>query len=99
MARKIDYRLTPKTRDDMEAVWLYSIAQWGVGQAENYIDDLTTSFELLVESPKAGIACEKIRVGYRKYPVIRHVIYYRETNYGIEVIRVLHNRMLASKHF
>ena len=30
--------------------------------------------------------------------VIRHVIYYRETDYGIEVIRVLHDRMLATRY-
>ena len=42
--------------------------------------------------------CENIRTGYRKHPVIRHVIYYRETDYGIEVIRVLHDRMLATRY-
>ena len=30
---------------------------------------------------------------------MRHVVYYRETSYGIEVIRVLHDRMLATLHF
>ncbi len=83
----------------MEAVWLYSLKQWGAQQTERYIDDLTQAFGFLTEDPKAGPACENIRVGYRKYPVIRHVIYYRETDYGVEIIRVLHDRMLVTRHF
>ena len=93
-----EYRLTPKAVVDMEATWLYSVKQWGVQQAERYIDDLTEAFGFLAESPKAGMVCENIRPGYRKHPVIRHVIYYRETDYGIEVIRVLHDRMLATRY-
>ena len=82
----------------MEAVWLYSLQEWGAEQTNRYIDDLTTAFEFLADSPKAGTNCENIRAGYRKYPVIRHVVYYRETSYGIEIVRVLHDRMLASRY-
>ncbi len=82
----------------MEAVWLYSMAQWGAEQTECYIDELTAAFSFLADSPNAGTACEYIRAGYRKYPVIRHVVYYRTAEYGIEVMRVLHDRMLASRH-
>lgn len=83
----------------MEAVWLCSLQQWGAAQTEHYIDDLTAAFEFLAESPKTGTQCENIRAGYRKYPVIRHVVYYRETGYGIAIVRVLHDRMLVSRRF
>jgi len=95
---KAEYRLAPKAREDMEAVWLYSRAQWGAQQTVRYIDDLIEAFIFLAQNPKAGTSCEHIRQGYRRYPVIRHVVYYRETSYGIKVIRVLHDRMLASRH-
>ena len=93
-----EFRLAPKAYEDMEAVWLYSLAQWGARQTERYIDDLTAAFALLVENPEAGTTCDHIRKGYRKYPIIRHMIYYRKTNYGIEIIRTLHERMLAPRH-
>ncbi len=83
----------------MVAVWLHSMTQWGAQQADRYIDDLAADFQFLAESPKAGTICKNIRVGYRKYPVIRHVVYYRETAYGIEIMRVLHDRILATLHF
>ena len=82
----------------MESTWLYSLEQWGEQQAERYIDDLTEAFGFLAESPKAGMVCENIHTGYRKHPVISHVIDYRETDYGVEVIRVLHDRMLATRY-
>ena len=94
-----EYRLAPKASNDMEAVWLYSQSQWGVQQTERYIDDLTEAFRFLAGNPKAETACDNIRTGYQKYPVIRHVVYYRKTDYGVEVIRVLHDRMLATLHF
>jgi len=96
--KSAEYKLSPSAREDMEAVWLYSLQEWGLSQTDRYIDDLTTAFEFLTGNPKAGTSCESIRVGYRKYLVIRHVVYYRETNYGIEIIRVLHDRMLALRH-
>ncbi|MGN7613177.1 type II toxin-antitoxin system RelE/ParE family toxin [Magnetococcales bacterium HHB-1] len=96
--KSAEYRLSPKARGDMEAVWLYSLVEWGVEQADRYTDDLTVAFELLAENPKSGTNSEHIRAGYRRYFVLQHVIYYRETVYGIEVIRILHNRMLATRH-
>lgn len=60
---------------------------------------LVAAFEFLAESPKTGTLCKNIRAGYRKYPVIRHVVYYRETAYGIGIMRILHDRMLATRHF
>ena len=92
-----EYRLSPKARDDMEVVWLYSLTEWGADQAGKYLDDLVDAFDFLLANPKLGKACDNIRSGYRKHPTLRHVIYYRETAYGIEVIRVLHDKRLAAR--
>ena len=94
-----EYRLTPKAKEDMEAVWLYTLTKWGASQTDRYIDDLTEAFAFLTQSPKSGTACDNIRQGYRRYSIMRLVVYYRETAYGIEIIRVLHNRMLALRQF
>ncbi len=93
-----EYRLAPKAVEDMEAIWLYSFTNWSAEQADSYIDDLTDSFEFLAQNTKAGTACDYIRERYRRYPVKSHTVFYRETVYGIEVMRVLHARMLPSRH-
>ena len=97
-SKKAEYRLAPKARQDLEAVWRYSLAQWGGGRTQRYIDALTEVFDFLALNPKAGTACDHIRQNYRRYRVVRHVVYYRTTRYGIEVMRVLHDRMLAERH-
>ncbi len=58
---RAEYRLAPKAREDMEAVWLYTLAQWDAVQTERYIDDLTEAFAILADNPKAGTACDQIR--------------------------------------
>jgi toxin ParE1/3/4 len=93
-----EYRLSPKAQDDMESVWLYTLSQWGHEQTERYIDDLAAAFNLLTSNTRLGKRCENIRAGYRKHPTLRHVIYYREVDYGIEIIRVLHDHQLATRH-
>jgi toxin ParE1/3/4 len=93
-----EYRLSPKARDDMESVWLYTLSQWGHEQTGKYIDDLAAAFDLLTTNPRLGKSGDNIRPGYRKYPTLRHVIYYREVDYGIEIIRVLHDHQLAARY-
>ncbi len=82
----------------MEVVWFYSLTEWGGQQAEQYVDDLTVAFAFLANSPKVGRGCDHIRQGYRRHSVKRHMVYYRETAYGIEIMGVLHDRMLATRH-
>jgi toxin ParE1/3/4 len=96
---RAEYRLAPKATEDLEAVWLYSLTEWGGQQPERYVDDLAEAFDFLAQTPKAGKACDNIRPGYRRYPVIRHMLYYRETTYGVEIIRVLHDHMLQTRRF
>ena len=93
-----EYRLSPKARQDMESVWLYTLSKWGHRQTKKYIDDLAAAFDLLTDNPRLGKSCENIRPGYRKHPVLRHVIYCREVGYGIEIIRVLLDHPLAARH-
>jgi len=82
----------------MEAIWVYTLTTWGADQSESYVDKLTDAFAFLADNSGSGRACNHIREGYRRFPVKRHMIYYRKTSYGIEVMRVLHDRMLALRH-
>lgn len=93
-----EYRLTPKAKEDLENIWLYTLETWGVKQANRYIENLTGAFSSLAKEPMRAIACDHIRAGYRWSPSGRHVIYFQLTDYGIAVIRVLHERMLPERH-
>jgi toxin ParE1/3/4 len=95
---KTEYRLAPKAQEDMEAIWLYSFSVWGLDQANDYFDRFTNAYHLLANNPKSGILSNNIRQGYRKYSLMSHMVYYRETEYGVEIMRILHDRMQASRH-
>ncbi len=53
---------------------------------------------MLAEAPKSAPACDHIRQGYRHRNVERHMIYFRITDYGIAIIRILHERMDVTRH-
>jgi toxin ParE1/3/4 len=93
-----EYRLTPAAEGDLEAIWSYTAQQWGLDQANRYIDIITAAFEQLAERPKTAAACDAIRPGYCRCSVERHMIYFRMTAYGIAIIRVLHDRMEAQRN-
>jgi len=93
-----EYRLSPAAERDLESIWKCTRAEWGIEQAERYIDLLTAAFQVLTESPKSAPACDHIRQGYRRRNVERHMTYFRVTDYDIAIIRVLHERMDAPHH-
>ena len=93
-----EYRLAPEAKRDLEAIWLYTLEEWGLEQANRYTDEFTDVFAQLAAGPQLGTACDHIRKAYRRSRVGRHVVYYRMTNYGIAVIRILHDRMLPTRH-
>jgi toxin ParE1/3/4 len=99
MAKKhAEYRLTPAATRDLEAIWLYMLKEWGTEQANRYIDELDAAFNQLATHPQLGQSRDHIRQGYRRNRVGRHAIYFRVTDYGIAVIRLLHERMDAPRH-
>jgi toxin ParE1/3/4 len=93
-----EYRLSPAAEDDLQAIWMYTFQQWGIEQADRYTDFMTKAFAELAQSPKTAPACDHIREGYRRWGIERHMIYFRVTNYGIAIIRILHDRMDAARH-
>jgi toxin ParE1/3/4 len=93
-----EYRLSPAAERDLEGIWKYTRREWSLEQAERYTDLLSAAFQVLAEVPKSAPACDHIRSGYRRRNVERHMIYFRITDYGIAIIRILHERMDAPHH-
>lgn len=96
--KRAEYRLAPTALRDLEGIWLYTLEQWGIEQANRYIGEITATFDMLANNPQQGMPCEAIRKGYRRSWVEKHAIYFQITDYGIAVIRVLHARMDALRH-
>ena len=92
------YRLTRKALDDLRSIARYTQKNWGREQRNKYLSKPDESIRMLAHEPHLGRACDKIRQGYRKHHVGRHLIFYRHTSALIEIIRILHERMDVESH-
>jgi len=82
---------------DLNSIWDYTAGEWGVDQAERYTDGIQDICNSLARGEKRGHTVD-IRDGYLKQSVGRHLVFYRTTDIGIAVIRILHQRMDVQRH-
>lgn len=92
------FRLTKKAKADLRSLGRYTQKTWGREQRNRYLALLDGGFHDLAANPQKGRTCDDIRQGYRKYHVGRHLIFYRQEDSGIAVIRILHERMDIEAH-
>jgi toxin ParE1/3/4 len=97
MRGKSGYRLSPLAEADLEDIWAYTAETWSIEQAERYHADLVAAFEGLASGNRKGRATD-IRDDYFKYPVGSHMVFYRHSDAGIDIIRILHQKMDVSRH-
>lgn len=93
-----EYRLSPAAQGDLDGIFDYTVREWGLAQAVRYMQELDATCAAMAEAPLQGQDCSHIRPGYRRRAAAHHFIYYVRMDYGIAVIRILHERMLASLH-
>ena len=91
-------RKTAQAESDLIEIWLYTYQEWGEAQAERYFDQLESGIAQLIRQPTLGKRCDQIRSGYRAVRIGRHVVYYTTSGPGVQIVRVLHERMDPDRH-
>ena len=92
------FLLYPKALDDLESIYLYSAREFGLQRTEDYILAIESSFQYLADDPLISRKCDYIRQSVRAFNIGSHVIFLKITDYGIAVIRVLHQSMDFDRH-
>ena len=87
------YSLRQQAQDDLESIWFYSFQEWGAEQADQYIRMLLARFTWLSDNPQLGKQRTEIKPGYYCFPEGRHLIFYRITQDGIDIIGIPHQSM------
>lgn len=82
---------------DLEGIAAYTEKKWGQPQKAEYLERLQSCFASIQANPERGATRDDIIEGYRGVSEGRHVIFYRETDAAIEIVRVLHQRMDLAK--
>lgn len=81
-------QFTDRARADLNDIWDH-IAQDNPSAARKYIATLLDKMLLLLQSPQLGRQRDDLRPGMRTMPVGNHVIFYKQVDKGIKIIRVL----------
>ena len=92
------YRLTPAAQRDLSSIWDYTAERWDPRQAETYVREIQAAIERVAVDPSRGRSVEEIRERYRRYPVGSHLLFYVPRGPGVDIIRILHQRMDPSLH-
>ncbi|WP_151705713.1 type II toxin-antitoxin system RelE/ParE family toxin [Nitrincola alkalilacustris] len=99
-----NFKLTRKAKADLKSIALYTEQRWGRDQRNHYILQFDQCFHRLGENPNLGQNCDEISQGYQQCPLGSHIIFYRlddksgDAKSGVEIIRILHKRMLPKVH-
>jgi toxin ParE1/3/4 len=85
--------ISPKAKSDLSDIWEYTLAEWGIVQAENYVREL---WAVILEKGcdlSTSTDVSDVRKGYRRIRSGPHINFFKQTCEGIDVIRILHQRM------
>lgn len=93
------YRVTRAAEVDLLSIGRYTETMWGTRQRQIYLSQLDARMQALARNPKLGSARDEIHHGYRSFHEGRHVLFYREVDDTIEVVRVLHDSMDVTERF
>lgn len=89
------------TRDaeqDLEDIAEYTIAQWGEDQCAKYLDLLEQTCERIIPANIRHARPVPRRPELLRWRCERHVVYFRQSSGGIEIVRILHAQMLPMNH-
>jgi toxin ParE1/3/4 len=90
----MNYKLSKEAQNDLEQIWLYTLENWSIDQADRYLNLLIDEMEYLCLKPNSGFNFDHIRIGYWRTKVKSHFIFYRiNQSSELEIIRILHERM------
>ncbi len=91
--------LSRSAKAELKDIARYTEKIWGRHQRNTYLEKIDRTFQELVDRPEKGQRCDDIRRGYRKFPIGKHLIYYRIIKRShMEIVRVLHGSMDVEAH-
>jgi toxin ParE1/3/4 len=86
--RRIEF--SNRALSDLEEIWSH-FSKSGEYVADKVLKQITEKVSKLLNSPKIGRKRNDLLIGLRSFPAGKFVIFYQETNFGIEIVRVVHS--------
>lgn len=92
-------RIADAAQADLRDIKQYTEQTWGAAKARRYLDEFRARFTLLRQRSRLGRPREELGTGLRSLPSGAHVIFYKDMDDHIEVVRILHASMDVRRHF
>jgi toxin ParE1/3/4 len=89
---------TEEAEDDLFEIGVYTWTEWGEEQFNEYLSLLRETCEDIIPRQHRFARPVPKRPELWRWRCERHVIYFRKMDDDFEIVRVLHERMLPSKH-
>lgn len=86
------FKLTRKAEEDLIAIHLAGVGEFGAARAEAYLADLIGTFDLLAGNPRLARIREEFEPPVRIHPHRAHIIVYQDVGADILIIRIRHGR-------
>ena len=82
---------TPRAKADVLSIGRYIAQQSGSRSAAlRFLDKIDAKLKFLAQHPLAGEARPELAADVRSFPIGNYVIFYRPSEDGIDVLRILH---------
>ena len=91
----MNFSISQEAYLDLEQIWLYTVDNWPVEQADRYYNLIMDEIAYLAKHPQSGQDYSHVRKGYFRSQIKSHLIFYKVNRERgeIEVIRILHQLM------
>lgn len=87
-SRRIEF--TERALSDLEEIWVY-FSETSEETADKVLRQITEKFPKLLNFPEMGRERNNLLIGLRSFPISKYVIFYQETDFGIEIVRIVHS--------
>ncbi len=75
---------------DLEEIWTY-LSEVSEKSADKILKNLLENCSRTLAHPKSGRQRNELTLGLRSFPAGKYMIFYQQTDFGIEIVRVLHS--------
>ena len=96
---KESYVLSEIADEDLEDIFDYTTTEFGLEQAEKYLNEIEDVFQNLLLNPELGKTRNEIKEGLYSFPKDNHIIFYRILENNIRIVRALHGSRDIPKYF
>lgn len=94
----LEIKFSKLAQSDIAGIYDYTVDQWGVEQADRYVDGLSDRLEQAARGQIPYPALPQWRHDGFSLSYKSHVIFFVRTEHEVVVARVLHNRMDLLRH-